>query len=459
MDSNTSLPYNEDAEQSFLGVLLNNASIFSGLDNKPGEVDFYFERHRLLFSAIVQLWDTGNPVDIVSVSDFLTSENKLRLAGGSSYISSLVEKGIIGESAIGYYAQIIIQKSQRRRLIQFSGEMLGWAQDESKEILGVIEECEKSIFDVTDRIQSKMYHNVEHYLSEFYSVVQRRSEEPQGTYSGIETKFPKLDKFLSGLQNGELIILGARPSVGKTAFSLNMVQNIAFDQSIPVGYFSMEMQGREIVSRIICQLTNIDNEKIRQNMLSDIELQRIQKVVIKYSGANLFISDIKSLSLFDLKVQSRRLVHKEGVKVIFIDYLGLLNYYHRFNDDGNMRYTLPKHEQFAEISRSLKVLAGELDIPIVALSQLNREGEGKNPSLANIRESGAIEQDADVVLFLHKADENNPSLIKLIIAKQRNGPTGSVMYNFTNFTFKELASDTLMKAVEQIDNRRRTENF
>ncbi len=454
MESNTALPYNEDAEQSFLGVLLNNASLFSELDNKPAKADFYFERHRLLFSAIIQLWDTGNPVDIVSISDFLISENKLQLAGGTAYISSLLEKGIVGESAIGYYAQIIIQKSQRRRLIRFSGEMLGWAQDESKEILSVIEECEKNIFDVTDRVQSKMYHDVEHYLSEFYSVVQRRSEEPQGTYSGIETKFLKLDKILSGLQDGELIILGARPSVGKTAFSLNMVQNIAFEQNIPVGYFSMEMQGREIVSRLVCQLTGIDNEKIRQNMLSDVELQRIQKVVIQYSQAQLFISDIKSLSLFDLKVQARRLVHKEGVKVIFIDYLGLLNYYHRFNDDGQGRYVLPKHEQFAEISRSLKVLAGELDIPIVVLSQLNREGEGRNPSLANIRESGAIEQDADVVLFLHKAEENNPSLIKLIIAKQRNGPTGSVMYNFSNFTFKELAANQAVETTNQVDKRK-----
>lgn len=445
MEPKNALPFNEDAEQSFLGVLLNDSSTIDTLEYHPQAVDFYLERHKLIFITIMELWDMGKPVDLISVVEFLVAEQKLEQAGGRSYIASLLEKGLVGQSAAQYYVDIIIEKSQRRLLIKNAYDMLGRAQDESNEIFSVVEESEKNIFAVTDRSQSALYSKMGLFLDEFFDLIQSRLDIKRGEYSGIRTGFSKLDELLTGLQNGELIVLGARPSVGKTAFALNILRKIALDQKIPAAFFSLEMSGRDIISRIVCQTTGLNNNLIRQNMLDTEHLQVIQKFIATYSEAKLYVSDVSSLSLFDLKVQARRLVQREHVKTIFIDYLGLINYYHRLDDQMLRGHgILPRFEQISEISRALKSLARELDIPIVVLVQLNRESQGKTPNLANIRDSGAIEQDADVVLFLHK-DEESAELVHLIIAKQRNGPTGKIDYHFKNLTFHE----TTMSPFEQ----------
>ncbi len=440
MASKNLLPYSEDAEQSLLGVMLNDEGLVSSLEHLPAPSDFYLERHQIIFSAILDISETGTPLDLISLVEFLIASNKLEKTGGKSYLSMLLEKGLVGASAAQYYVNLIVDKSQRRLLTKYAYEMQEQAMNESSDISKVVEESEKNIFNITNKSQSAMYHRASEFSDEFFTFVSDNMDKKQGEFSGIPTGYDELDKYLTGFQKGELIILGARPSVGKTAFALNLLKNISIDQDIPAAFFSLEMSGRDIISRMVCAMTGIESNRIRQNMLDTQHLQDISGCISTFNKANLFISDVPSLSLFDLKIQSRRLVVKEKVEIIFVDYLGLINYFHRYDDEKNDgKKTIPFFQQVSEISRALKALARELKIPFVVLVQLNRDSEGREPTLANIRDSGAIEQDADVVMFLHRASRQDPRTI-LNISKQRNGPVGTLNYEFKDMVFSEIGS-------------------
>lgn len=428
--SSQTLPNNIEAEQALLGILLNDVEILASVSNYPIPQDFFLERNSIIAKTIFELSDNGNQVDIISVSETLRSNKLLEKVGGVAYLSELTDKGF-SKHNIEFYIDVIIGKSQRRNIIQHTYALLSQAQDESVDIDTLIEQSEKNIFAITDRSQSALYHHANEFFSEFIKLVQKRSKEQNaGEFSGIETKYPQLDTMLAGLNDGDLIILAARPSIGKTAFALNLINNISIENQIPAAFFSLEMSGMDIVSRLICIRTGIDSNKIRKNMLNTNDISNIMQKLGSKFNTPLYISDTSSLNIFDLKIQARRLVLKEQVKIIIVDYLGLIGYQNN-RDSNNGRFNfMARYEKFSEISCSLKALARELKIPVIVLSQLNRDSEGKEPTLANIRESGAIEQDADVVLMLHR-DNRNQTDTKLIIAKQRNGPTGEVNFIFS----------------------------
>lgn len=418
-----------------LGSLLNDSEILTNLDVFPHPDDFFLERNRLVFQAIYQLSDEGRKVDIISVTEALQKSGALEKAGGVAYIAGLTEKGVFSDN-VEYYAKLIIEKSQRRALIKSAYGILESSRNEGMDINTLLERSEQDIFSITDRTKSSVYFPFKHFYGEFAAFLD--NERKPGEYSGIATGFEGLDSMLAGLQNGEFIIIGARPSVGKTAFALNIINYIAIQQKVPSAFFSLEMSGHDIISRIACMRTGIDGSKIRNNMLTQDDLANISRQVGRAAEAPLYISDMTSMSLFDLRIQARRLVMKEKVKVVFVDYLGLIRF-HSMQDDS--RRILSRFEQFSEISRSLKALARELRIPIVALSQLNRDAENNAPTLANIRESGSIEQDADVVLFLHRKSREDDET-SLIIAKQRNGPVGTLQFLFTpeKMSFREAVT-------------------
>ena len=435
------LPNNIEVEQMLLGSLINTPDHLTQMAFLPDAEDFFLERNRLLFKVIADLFDEGKPIDVLSIKAVLQSSKSLEKAGGASYIAELVDKGMLSDN-IDYYSKIIIEKSQRRQLIKNAYRMLDNASDESSEIDTLLETSEQDMFSITDKTQSVTYVPFRHFYDEFATFI--NTKRKPGEFMGIASGFAQLDEYLAGFQKGEFIIIGARPSVGKTAFALNLVNNITINNQVASGFFSLEMSGRDIISRVVTMRSDIDSNKIRTNTLSMDDRARIAKNMGSILDAPSYISEISSMTLFDLRVQARRLVKKEKVEIIFIDYLGLLRY---VSPNSEQRMHLPKHEQFSEISRSLKALARELNIPIIALSQLNREardGVETEPTLANIRESGSIEQDADVVIFLHRKDKDLQSTKRsLIIAKQRNGPTGKINFEFLQqrMQFREFAGN------------------
>lgn len=436
--STGALPNNIEAEQAFLGILINESAVLTALEIIPSADDFFIERHRIIAQSIYTLSDTKAQIDIISLSETLRINKSLEKVGGVAYLAELTDKGLSSKN-VGFYVSLIIEKSQRRGIIQHAQHMLLQAKDESIEINTLIEENEKEIFSITNKDHSNNYAPASNYLRNFLETVQSRMKNYKpGEYFGIETKFQKLDSILTGLHAGELIVLAARASIGKTAFTLNLLNNIAIDNEIPAAFFSLEMSGVDLISRLVSMRTGIHGEKFRKNNITPTDLSKIMHEFGNKFNIPLFISDAPSMNIFDLRVQARRLVATEHIKIIFIDYLGLIGYHNESGAGGNAY--IPRFEKVSEISKSLKSLARELKIPIVVLAQLNRESEGKTPTLANIRDSGAIEQDADVVMMLHRNREETET--KLIIMKHRNGPTGLIDLEFISSiaSFKETAS-------------------
>ena len=413
------LPHNIEAEQSFLGTLLNNITILPSLSVTPSPKDFFLDRHSIIASAIYS--DTQVEIDIVSITEILKSQGNLEKIGGPVYLAELTNQGFHSAN-IEYYANLIVEKSQRRSIIKNMHTLVADAQNESIGIQSILEKTEKNIFEITDRDSHADYYSFENIVTQFGKNLDTMisSDRIKGSYAGIPTKYPVLDQMLAGLHGGDLIILAARPSMGKTALALNFINNIAIEEHIPTAFFSLEMSALDITTRIVCMRTKVDSSKIRQNMLDPTDISKISIGISVSMKAPLFISDASVLNLFDLRVQARRLVKTHGVKVIFVDYLGLVS------SDGHHNSI---YERVTEVSRALKAIARELKIPFVVLAQLNRDSEDREPSLAHLRDSGAIEQDADVVLLLHRPKRDSHDA-KVIIAKQRNGPTGEAYFRF-----------------------------
>lgn len=437
MAQTQTLPSNIDAEQAYLGILINDISILADLDITPVYQDFFLERNAIIAKTIMEMTDSGKQVDLLSLSDTLQKSKMIDRVGGVPYLSELSDAGLSSKN-VAYYVGIIIEKSQRRSIIKAAQNMLHAAKDESNSINKLIEESEKEIMTITNREKSNSYSTAQAQIFKFLQTVQDRMKRfKPGEYFGITTKFEKLDSFLTGFHDGELIILAARASIGKTAFTLNLINNISIEHAIPAAFFSLEMSGFDIIARMISLRTGIPGNKFRKNLVDATDVSRVIQSFGAKLNAPLYISDIPSMNIFDLRIQARRMVAKEGVKIIFIDYLGLIGYESTDNHKGGY---IPRFEKVSEISKSLKSLARELQIPIVVLAQLNRESEGKAPTLANIRDSGAIEQDADVVMMLHK-DNRNDTQVKLMILKHRNGPTGEINMEFrqSSMIFSESA--------------------
>ena len=421
-------PFNNDAEVATIGsLLLDNESIATVLRYLRSN-DFYKTAHQKIFGAIVTMFQRGERADLITLTEELRAEGNLESCGGAAYVSSLTS--VVPTAAnIEYYARIVHGCSVRRELLRIANEIISTAHDESKDGRLIVEEAEQRIFEIADKQQTSSFKPVREIIPRTIEAIENLYHT-KDSYTGIPSGFSDLDKYTSGFQKSELIIIGARPSVGKTALALSMAANMAVNHKVPVGFFTLEMSDMALVQRLVSSEARINSEMLRTGMLSPANFNDLTEAAGRIYEAPLFIDDTPSIKLLDLRAQARRMKSQQKIEVLFIDYLTLISSESR---------DLPRHEQIAEISRSLKALARELDIPVIALSQVRRETEGKRPNLADLRESGSIEQDADVVIFLHRdrgtemdSQEQQPNIIttELILAKQRNGPVGALEIAF-----------------------------
>ncbi|MDR0320230.1 MAG: replicative DNA helicase [Treponema sp.] len=422
-------PHDDELEQAALGSLLTDSeAVTTAIQLRLHHTDFYSRANDRVYEAIMSLDAKGLRPDIQTVVQELKQMGKLDEAGGASYVSSLTT--VIPSSAnIDYYAQMVKNYSLKRALLKVASNIGINAYDESKEAKEVLEEVQQTIFELSDNRQVFSSRKIGEVLKETIYLLDK-VKDSKNPITGIPTGYEKLDLLTSGFQRDEFIIIGARPSVGKTALALNMAANIAFVHKIPIAFFSLEMSDIALVQRLISSEAMVQAQNLRSGFLSSGDYKKIIDVMSLIYEAPFHIVDIPNMDLLNLRSQARKLRAQQEVQIIFIDYLGLI---------GHENNSLPRYEQISGISRSLKSLARELHIPIVVLCQLTRDAQWEAPTLAHLRDSGSIEQDADLVLFLNreqpkknKKDENEKPVsldvipTDLIIAKQRNGPIGVV---------------------------------
>lgn len=429
-------PQARELEEAVLGALMIEKDAYSLVSEILRPESFYEHSHQMIYSAITDLAVRQEPVDILTVTEQLRKRGELEEVGGPFYITQLSGK-VASSAHIEYHARIIAQKHLARELITFTSNIQSKAFDDTLDVDDLMQEAEGKLFEISQQNMKKDYTQINPVITEAYDLLRKAAARTDGL-SGLESGFTKLDKMTSGWQNSDLIIIAARPAMGKTAFVLSMAKNIAVNFRHPVALFSLEMSNVQLVNRLIVNVCEIPGEKIKSGQLAAYEWDQLDYKLKELIDAPLYVDDTPSLSVFELRTKARRLVREHGARIIIIDYLQLMN-------ASGMSFG-SRQEEVSTISRSLKGLAKELNIPIIALSQLNRgvesrEGvEGKRPQLSDLRESGAIEQDADMVCFIHRPeyyklyqdDKGNDlrGMAEIIIAKHRNGATGDVLLRF-----------------------------
>lgn len=429
-------PQARELEEAVLGALMIERDAYAQVSEILRPESFYDHIHQLIYSAITDLIVRQEPVDILTVTEQLRKRGELEEVGGPFYITQLSSK-VASSAHIEYHARIIAQKFLARELITFTSNIQSKAFDETLDVDDLMQEAEGKLFEISQQNMKKDYTQINPVIAEAYQLLQKAAARTDGL-SGLASGFTTLDKITAGWQNSDLVIIAARPAMGKTAFVLSMARNIAVSFKNPVALFSLEMSNVQLVNRLIVNVCEIPGEKIKSGQLLPYEWQQLDYKLKELIDAPLYVDDTPSLSVFELRTKARRLVREHGVRIIIIDYLQLMN-------ASGMSFG-SRQEEVSTISRSLKGLAKELDIPIIALSQLNRgvesrEGiEGKRPQLSDLRESGAIEQDADMVCFIHRPEyykiyqddkgHDLRGMAEIIIAKHRNGATGDVLLRF-----------------------------
>lgn len=429
-------PQAPELEEAVLGALMLEKDAYSIVSELLKPECFYLKAHELIYAAIVDLAVSQRPVDMLTVTEQLKRRGDLDQVGGPFYISQLTSK-VASTAHIEYHARIIAQKYLARELISFSSQVQNQAFDDTVDVDDLMQEAEGKLFEISQRNVKKDVTQINPVIGEALEMLQKAYNQKEGL-SGVRTGFEGLDKITSGWQKSDLIIIAARPAMGKTAFILSMAKNMAVQFNTPVAVFSLEMSNVQLVNRLIVNVCELPGEKIKSGRLDDQEWVQLDFKLKELYDAPIFVDDTPSLSVFELRTKARRLVREHGISCIIIDYLQLMN-------ASGMNFG-SREQEVSMISRSLKGLAKELNIPIIALSQLNRGvenrqgNEGKRPQLADLRESGAIEQDADMVCFIHRPeyykileDERGNSLVgmaEIIIAKHRNGATGDVRLKF-----------------------------
>ncbi|MCI6618939.1 MAG: replicative DNA helicase, partial [Prevotella sp.] len=391
-------PQAPDVEKLILGALMIDKDAFSMVSEIIHPETFYEPRNQKIFHAIQTLNMEEHPVDIATVTEQLKTEGTLDGVGGPAYIVEL-SSHVASSAHIEYHAHIIAQKYLARQLISFASQIETKAFDDTIDVDELMQEAEGSLFELSQKNMLQDYTQIDPVIRQAVDILQKASANTGGL-TGVASGFTKLDEMTSGWQRSDLVIIAGRPAMGKTSFALSIAKNIAVDYRVPIAFFSLEMNNVQLVNRLISNTCEIAGNKILNGQLTPDEWERLDKNLRKLTGAPVFIDDTPGLSVFELRTKARRLVREKGVQIIMIDYLQLMN-------ANGMKFN-SRQEEVSTISRSLKGLAKELDIPILALSQLNRtvenrEGiEGKRPQLSDLRESGAIEQDADMVLFVHR---------------------------------------------------------
>ena len=424
-------PQDVVAEKSLLGAIMLSNDTLPDILMLIKPRDFYEEKHRIIFQAIVDLYDKHQPVDLLTLTSELKSKKQLKAIGGASYLTEL-SNFVPAASHAKAYAEIIEKTSVRRRLIAAGTEIANKAYEDDADADELIGKAEKELFEVSDKVIRSDYIAMDELLADAFDRIEELHKN-KGVLRGLKTGFRDLDKKTAGFQKGDLIIVGARPAMGKTTFAQNLAYNIASINKKGVLFFSMEMAANEIVDRMISDVSGVDNWKMRTGNLSDEEFSKIGEALGEMDEIPIYIDDTSSMTIVELRNKARRAMHDHDIGIVVVDYLQLIA--------GSDRYAGNKVQEVSEISRGLKILARELEIPVVALSQLSRNVTGREdprPVLSDLRDSGSIEQDADLVIFLHRPDyykqhDDNyeeTHITELLIAKHRHGAIGKVELYF-----------------------------
>ena len=428
-------PHDIEAEQAVLGSMLTDQdAVIDAIEALKPE-DFYRDDNKYVYEAIVNLYNKGEPIDIITVKSELTAIQKFEAVGGIEYLATLPDKVPLVANS-GKYIKIVEEKALLRKLIKATDEIQTLSYEQSEETDNIMEHAEKKIFDIMQGKSQKGYSTLKEVLVESFAEIEKlyNQKEP---ITGIPTGFSDLDNKTAGLHNSDLILVAARPAMGKSAFALNIATNAAINANVPVVIFNLEMSKSQLVNRMICSEAMVDSNKIRTGKMDEEDWVKLATALGPLSEAPVYIDDTPGISITEIRAKCRKLKLEKNIGLIVIDYLQLIQ--------GSGKRNASREQEISEISRSLKILAKELDVPVIALSQLSRAAEQRQdhkPMLSDLRESGAIEQDADIVMFLYRDDYYNPdsekkNIAEIILAKHRAGSTGSIdllwMGNYTKF--------------------------
>jgi replicative DNA helicase len=425
------LPNNLEAERSILGaILLDDKALLTVFESLRSH-DFYLDSHRKVFEKMLQLMNNAKPIDLITLKEDLQRANELESVGGAAYLASLTD-GLPRAINVEFYAAIVKEKSTLRRLIQISNETMVRSYQDEQSAEEILQHAEKAIFDIAGQHFHTGFSAVAPIVSHVFKQIEELSNR-KTPVTGLETGFVDLDRMTSGLHSSDLIIVAARPGLGKTSLCLNIAEHAAIRKHKTVGIFSLEMSKEQLVKRLLCSEARIDAQRVNTGYLTKDDWNRLSQVSGDLSEAKIFIDDTASITIPELRSKARRLSLEHGLDLLIVDYLQLMS-------GSNPRYE-NRTQEISQISRGLKGIAKELNLPLIAVSQLSRaiesrRGEHVRPQLSDLRESGSIEQDADIVLFIYREDAANPTeenngLAELIISKQRNGPTGSIQLAFS----------------------------
>lgn len=418
-------PHNIEAEQSVLGSLLIDRDAIIKVASYLKPEDFYISANGLIYKAVVELYNRREPTDFVTLSDELERRDQLEEVGGVTYLSSLLNT-VPTAVHVEYYGRIVERQATRRRLIDAGTEIVGIGFKDEVDTEDALDEAERALFDVSQHRQTKDFEAIADVIDRYFDQIDYLQQH-RGDVVGVPTGYTDLDRLTGGLQRSDLLILAARPSMGKTAFALGVAYGAAVQHDRTVGIFSLEMSADQLVQRLLATETGVDSHRLRLGMIDDSEWDRISRAFGRLSEANIFIDDAANASIMDVRSKARRLQAEHGLDLIIVDYLQLMS----------GRRTDNRVQEISEISRGLKGLARELNVPVIALSQLSRAVETRSdhrPMLSDLRESGSIEQDADVIFLVHRPDaydkEDRPGEADIIMAKHRNGPTATFQLGF-----------------------------
>jgi replicative DNA helicase len=425
------LPNNLEAERSILGaILLDDKAVLTVFETIRSQ-DFYLERHRRVFEKMLQLMNNSRPIDIVTLKEELQRANELESVGGAAYLASLTD-GLPRAMNIEHYARIVKEKSTLRRLIQVSNETMARSYQDEDSAEEVLQHIEKAIFDIAGQQFRTGFSPISPIVSDVFKQIEELSNR-KAPVTGLESGFVDLDRMTAGMHPSDLVIVAARPGLGKTSLCLNIAAHAAIRVRKSVGIFSLEMSKEQLVKRLLCAESRIDAHRVNTGYLNKEDWNRLSRASGDLSETKIFIDDTASITIPELRSKARRLSLEHGLDLLIVDYLQLMS--------GSTQRYENRTQEISQISRGLKGIAKDLSVPVIAVSQLSRAiesrtGEHRKPQLSDLRESGSIEQDADLVLFIYREDMANPTeenngLAELIISKQRNGPTGTVQLAFS----------------------------
>ena len=428
-------PHDIEAEQAILGCMLTDKDAVISAIEVLKEDDFYREDNKAIYSAILSLYSRSEPIDIITVKAELVEAGNFERIGGLEYLAELPDR-VPTTANVEKYIKIVSEKATLRSLIQTSNELIALGYDESEDVDNIMDMAEKKVFDLSQKKSVKGYSALKDVLVGSFAELEKLYNQ-KGNVTGITTGFIDLDNKTAGLHNSDLIIIAARPAMGKSAFAINIATNVAIKANVPVVIFNLEMSKEQVGNRILCSEAMVDSNKIRTGQIEDEDWMKLATTLGELSEAPIYIDDTPGISIMEIRAKCRKLKIEKNIGLIVIDYLQLIQ--------GTGKKNASREQEISEISRSLKILAKELDVPVIALSQLSRTAEkrdDKRPMLSDLRESGAIEQDADIVMFLYRDDYYNEdtekkNVAEVILAKHRGGSTGTVelawMPSFTKF--------------------------